>query len=524
MLMNTPACRFTALVTGTPEPEFEFSFNGQPLFPTDRIHITRDRSGLIRLSMAFVEETDIGTYGLRVWNEHGEATCQSKLLYDGLEVQPEQSLGDLYSGFEKYAVSGLPMPLPDKPLICQMSDTKASLTWKPALPLGPNLAPYYMVEMAEYPGGDWIEVYEAVRGITCDVNGLTPLRDYRFRVSVRNRFGLSDASPYCVAHRSQMAEDIKPRELFAGEKEAFDVNQSIRFPKGFDIYKEPYEGYSHRPRFLKQEEITQYGVKNSCPEITWNLYGFPMPEISFKFEGQDIELGDKYSFTYTRNGVASLQVKSFGPADVGTYECFGKNDHGEADQQVIMVLAQYPEFIRAPTDVNLIGVNGGKIECQIFGVPRPKVVWYKDFHPLKETFRVQAYHYPPDVYTLFMEDYITRDEGLYTVVASNLCGSISHSVIMRILEDEQEFEWMTYRRSKQIIPRTRGFEKFYHMCEEIGRGTQGITNFVQQIMPIEADQSGTKFTNLCSYLFNHLNSFFTVLHSYLDGILLHLYS
>ena len=28
------------------------------------------------------------------------------------------------------------------------------------------------------------------------------------------------------------------------------------------------------------------------------------------------------------------------------------------------------------------------------------------------------------------------------------------------------------------------------MCEEIGRGTQGVTNFVQQIMPIEADQSG----------------------------------
>ena len=44
-------------------------------------------------------------------------------------------------------------------------------------------------------------MYEAVRGITCDINGLTPLRDYRFRVSVRNRFGLSDASPYCVGHR-----------------------------------------------------------------------------------------------------------------------------------------------------------------------------------------------------------------------------------------------------------------------------------------------------------------------------------
>jgi hypothetical protein len=53
------------------------------------------------------------------------------LVYDGLEVQPAQSLGDLYQGFEKYSIAGLPMPLPDKPLITQMSDTHVTLTWKP---------------------------------------------------------------------------------------------------------------------------------------------------------------------------------------------------------------------------------------------------------------------------------------------------------------------------------------------------------------------------------------------------------
>ena len=50
------------------------------------------------------------------------------------------------------------------------------------------------------------------------------------------------------------------------------------------------------PRFLKQEEITQYAVKNSCPDLSWNLYGFPMPQVSFKFEGQDIELGETKTF------------------------------------------------------------------------------------------------------------------------------------------------------------------------------------------------------------------------------------
>merc|ERR1719443_1064837 len=60
MVFRGMAARFTALVTGVPEPEFEFFFNNKPLFPTDRIHIVQERTGLIRLSMAYVEESDIG--------------------------------------------------------------------------------------------------------------------------------------------------------------------------------------------------------------------------------------------------------------------------------------------------------------------------------------------------------------------------------------------------------------------------------------------------------------------------------
>ncbi len=46
---------------------------------------------------------------------------------------------------------------------------------------------------------------------------------------VRNRFGLSDPSPYCVAHRSQFAADLSgPREIFLPEGEPFDITQSCR--------------------------------------------------------------------------------------------------------------------------------------------------------------------------------------------------------------------------------------------------------------------------------------------------------
>ena len=36
MVFRGMAARFTALVAGYPEPEYEWFFNGKPLFPTDR--------------------------------------------------------------------------------------------------------------------------------------------------------------------------------------------------------------------------------------------------------------------------------------------------------------------------------------------------------------------------------------------------------------------------------------------------------------------------------------------------------
>jgi len=45
--------------------------------------------------------------------------------------------------------------------------------------------------------------------------------------------------------------------------------------KQFFIYKVCF-------RFLLQAEPEQFAVKNSCPEIIWNLYGFPMPDVAFR--------------------------------------------------------------------------------------------------------------------------------------------------------------------------------------------------------------------------------------------------
>jgi len=67
-----------------------------------------------------ISATIFRTYGHRRKNDH---------LFNFFcsQVEPDQALGDLYQGFDRYAIGGLPMPLPDKPLITQMGDNKVKI-------------------------------------------------------------------------------------------------------------------------------------------------------------------------------------------------------------------------------------------------------------------------------------------------------------------------------------------------------------------------------------------------------------
>ena len=74
--------KFTACASGFPEPEFEWFRNDEKLYPSDRIRMEREGSGLLRLSIENVVPSDVAKYKLRIFNPHGEATCEADLNYD----------------------------------------------------------------------------------------------------------------------------------------------------------------------------------------------------------------------------------------------------------------------------------------------------------------------------------------------------------------------------------------------------------------------------------------------------------
>ncbi|XP_067207809.1 obscurin isoform X2 [Linepithema humile] len=466
--------KFTACVTGYPEPDFEWHRNGDRLWPTDRIRMDQEGS-LLRLTIANVDELDAGKYMLKISNPHGEDSCSAEMVYESLEPRAKRPLVDQYTDYDKYRKSGIPLPLADRPIISRMMDRHLTLSWKPSIPIGPRVPVTYLVEMCELPDGDWFTARSGVRSCVCDIRNLEPFRDYKFRIRVENKYGISDPSPFAQTYRAKL--EPEPPKFFPYLPPGIDFRPetSPYFPKDFDIERPPHDGYAQAPRFLRQEYDTQYGVKNHNCNLFWFVYGYPKPRMTYYFNDQLIESGGRYDQSYTRNGQATLFINRMLERDEGVYEAVATNEHGEARQRVILKIAEYPTFIERPDETIVMVRRTGQLTARVTGVPYPEIKWYKDWKLIASSSRIKIQFIEPDITTLIINEAITKDEGLYSISAGNVAGSISCSVMLHVEENEHEYGYRTYKKKMDVKPHDKPFGDLYDLGDELGRGTQGVT-------------------------------------------------
>lgn len=121
--------------------------------------------------------------------------------FPALDMKSRKKIGDQYTDFDKFKEGGVPIPLADCPIISRMTDRHCTVSWRPSIPSGPRFPVTYQLEMCELPYGDWFTVRTGIRSCHCSVRNLEPFRDYKFRVRVENRWGISDPSPYAITYR-----------------------------------------------------------------------------------------------------------------------------------------------------------------------------------------------------------------------------------------------------------------------------------------------------------------------------------
>ncbi|XP_057667148.1 obscurin isoform X14 [Diorhabda carinulata] len=476
-LFKSMTAKFTACASGIPEPVVEWFHNDKKIFPSTRIKMDKDTAGLLRLTISGVDVDDLGKYSCKISNEYGSDICHASLKFDeGLEPKAKRPITDQYTDFDKYKKSGAPMPISDPPIISQMTDRHCTLSWNPSIPTGPRTPVTYQLEMCELPSGDWFTVRSGIRSCTCGVRNLEPFRDYKFRVRVENKYGISDPSPYALTHREKLEPELPKFRPYLPPEIDFRPETSPYFPKDFDIEKPPHDGMAQAPRFLRQEHDTQYGVKDQNTNLFWYVYGYPKPKMTYYFNDELIEPGGRFDMSYTRNGQATLFINKMLDRDVGWYEAVARNEHGEARQRVRLDISELPYFLRRP-EIDYVMIRGkAKFEARIIGVPYPEIKWYKDWKPLAPSSRIKIAFIEPDTTILTINDIILKDEGLYSVSARNVAGSTSASAMLYVEENEHEYKLRNYYNLAPIRPKKRTYTDFYDIGDELGRGTQGITS------------------------------------------------
>lgn len=61
----------------------------------------------------------------------------------------QRPISDQYQDYKKVQNSGVPMPLPNAPIISRMTDRRLTLSWRPSIPVGPRAPVTYQVHWTE---------------------------------------------------------------------------------------------------------------------------------------------------------------------------------------------------------------------------------------------------------------------------------------------------------------------------------------------------------------------------------------
>jgi hypothetical protein len=68
--------------------------------------------------------------------------------------------------------------------------------------------------------------------------------------------------------------------------------------------------------------------------------------------------------------------------------------------------------------------------------------------------------------------------GLYSIVATNVAGSVHSSAMIHVEESELDYYFLSNLKGKDIRFRNLNVRNYYDYGDEIGRGTQGVHHHV----------------------------------------------
>lgn len=87
--------------------------------------------------------------------------------------------------------------------------------------------------------------------------------------------------------------------------------------------------------------------------------------------------------------------------------------------------ASAPKFIEKLQPIHTLDGYTVQFECQVEGIPRPQITWFRQTAIIKPSIDFQMYYDEDNVATLIIREVFPEDAGTFTCVAKNAAGFAS---------------------------------------------------------------------------------------------------
>lgn len=295
---------------------------------------------------------------------------------------------DLSSMKSKIGVPSAPRDL----RVVKVGRNYVDLKWDPPRSEGGSRITGYLVERKEVGGSHWYKVNE-YGCLDCQytVLNLPEHSEYDFRVSAINAAGQSEPVATTLP--------VKIEETSTGNRPEF-----VRklFTKSTNLHTE---------------------ITFECEAV-----GKPLPTARWFKNGREITSGfenGRYKTYETDEGVFKLVILDVQDGDEGDYTCEATNNFGSDRTTATLKLAEAPEILRCPNEINLIENDNGKIKIFFSGTVPVTVNLTKSAMNLPEDDGHLKYVVFDDYVVIYIQDVRRNDEGIYGIQVKNESGQSS---------------------------------------------------------------------------------------------------
>ncbi|KAG5888723.1 hypothetical protein JTB14_023799 [Gonioctena quinquepunctata] len=200
------------------------------------------------------------------------------------------------------------------------------------------------------------------------------------------------------------------------------------------------------PTFIAQPQPGTY-VEGQNVSLDCAANGNPAPSIIWLKDGYPIDMNDLDSRFTLVGTTSSLRITKIQEEDGGTYQCRAENREDSLDASALIQIQVPPRFLKKPQDKIEYSSKDVELECAVYGVPNPKIQWFKNGDLLKYS----EYYKLVNGFNLKIMGLMLSDSGIFQCFASNEAGNIQAAANLKVLTNQESSSKLSKTAPKKVL-------------------------------------------------------------------------